>query len=47
MGKCGGGMRANEIAYANLQKLSSKLWYTASIQYTLNIYFLNQGTHNE
>ena len=53
MGKCGGGMNAKEIhvAYANLQKLYSKLWHSASIQYTLNmnifLSFLNQGTHNE
>ena len=40
MGKCGGGMRAKEIAYANLQKLYSKLWHSASIQYTLNIIYL-------
>ena len=37
MGKCGVGMKAKEIAYANLQKLYSKLWYSASIQYTLNM----------
>ena len=34
MGKCGGGMRAKEIAYANLQKVYS---HSASIQYTLNM----------
>ena len=37
MGKCGGRMRAKEIAYANLQKLYSKLWHSASIQYILNM----------
>ena len=37
MGKCGGGTRAKEIAYANLQTLYSKLWHSASIQYTLNM----------
>ena len=37
MGKCGGGMRAKEIAYANLQKIYSKLWHSASFQYTLNM----------
>ena len=37
MGKCGGGMRAKEIAYTNLQKVYSKLWHSASIQYTLNM----------
>ena len=31
MGKCGGGIRAKEIAYANLLKLYSKLWHSASI----------------
>ena len=36
MGKCGGGTRAKEIAYANLQTYS-KLWHSASIQYTLNM----------
>ena len=34
MGKCGGGMRAKEIAYANLQKVYSKLWHSVSIQYS-------------
>ena len=34
MGKCGGGMKAKEIAYANLQKLYS-VGHSAFIQYTL------------
>ena len=51
MGKCGGGMRAKEIAYANLQKLYSKVVafciYPIHIKYEYYLSFLYKGTRNE